>query len=113
MKKLNADTVRAIRLAYDTGSYTYHDLAAEHDITRSMVGQIVTGASWKNVEPSRCSYRRGRGRPAASLMNAALTIEQLRYAHTLWRGGMSLRNVAQVMSTPLTTLYRRLVLFRD
>ena len=110
MTKLNADIVRAMRLAYDTGCYSYGDLAAIHGVSVPHVSQIIKGHAWTKVEPAKSTYRRGTGRRPLSMDNGALTPDQLRSAHSMWRSGMALRDVAQIMSVPKSTLHRRLTL---
>lgn len=108
MTKLNADIVRSIRLAYDTGSYSYGELAAIHGVSLPHVSQIVRGNVWTKVEPAKSTYSRKPGRRPIAMDNGALTPDQLRSAHDLWRSGMSIRDVAQIMSIPKSTLHRRL-----
>ena len=52
MTKLNADIVRAMRLAYDTGCYSYGDLAAIHGVSVPHVSQIIKGHAWTKDAPA-------------------------------------------------------------
>jgi len=47
---LNADEVRAIRQKYDSGEYTYKELADEYDTTASNIGMVVNRDTWRHIE---------------------------------------------------------------
>ncbi len=49
MARLCEGEVKAIRLLYATGKYTYNELSKKFDINQGHVGNIVNGKIWKHI----------------------------------------------------------------
>jgi len=96
--KLSEDVVEEIREAYSTGNTNYTKLAIEYGVSKSSIGNIVTGHTWKDAGGPISTSNIDTSRIKLTRKDA----EDIRYAYK--GGGITYPQIAEIYQVDRTTI---------